>query len=47
MKILSQKQIIDLQAKLIERYGEIYGIRDEGLIESAINTPFQTFSGYE
>ena len=45
MKILSKKQIIVLQDQLIERYGGIHGIRDEGLLDAALNTPFQTFGG--
>ena len=45
MKILSKKQVIALQDQLIDRYGGIHGIRDEGLLDAAINTPFQTFGG--
>ncbi len=29
----------------IEKYGGSYGIRDEGLLDSAIARPFQTFGG--
>lgn len=45
MKILSKKQVIALQDQLIDRYGGIHGIRDEGLLDAALNTPFQTFGG--
>ena len=45
MKILSKKQVITLQSQLIDRYGGVHGIRDEGLLEAALNTPFQTFGG--
>ena len=45
MKKLSKKQVIALQNQLIDRYGGIHGIRDEGLLDAALNTPFQTFGG--
>ena len=45
MKKLSKKQVIALQNQLIDRYGGIHGIRDEGLLYAALNTPFQTFGG--
>ncbi|MGF6366466.1 prophage maintenance system killer protein [Aequitasia blattaphilus] len=32
---------------LIRQTGGLDGIRDEGLLDSAINTPFQTFAGEE
>ena len=47
MKKLSKNQIICLQDILIDRYGGIHGIRDENLLDSAVNSPFQTFSGQE
>ena len=43
MKILSKKQIISLHEVLIESFGGSPGIRDEGLLDAAINAPFQTF----
>lgn len=45
MKILSKEQIIYLHSQLIDATGGTEGIRDEGMLESAINAPFQTFSG--
>lgn len=45
MKILSKKQVIDIQDQLVDRYGGIHGVRDEGLLDAALNTPFQTFGG--
>lgn len=33
MKILSKKQVITLQNQLIDRYGGIHRICDEGLLE--------------
>lgn len=47
MKILSKRQILMLHSMLIAKFGGMDGLRDEGLLESAINTPFQTFDGRE
>ncbi|MDO5764122.1 MAG: type II toxin-antitoxin system death-on-curing family toxin [Elusimicrobiales bacterium] len=47
MRILSKRQILMLHSALISESGGSDGIRDEGLLESAINTPFQTFSGQD
>ena len=44
---LSKVQILQLQAVLIERYGGTPGLRDEGLLDSALAAPFQTFDGEE
>lgn len=40
---LSKKQIIRLHTDLILETGGIDGLRDEGLLESAINAPFQGY----
>ena len=45
MKTLSKCQILGLHSALIEEFGGIDGIRDEGLLESALAAPFQTFGG--
>lgn len=45
MIILSADQIILLHAHLISETGGIDGIRDRGLLESAVHTPFQSFNG--
>ena len=47
MKILNKRQILLLHSALIAESGGSDGIRDEGLLDSAINTPFQTFSGQD
>ena len=47
MKILTKKQILLLHNELILEFGGITGIRDEGLLDSAINAPFQSFGGEE
>ena len=45
MKKLSVKHIIMLHDVLIEEAGGASGLRDEGLLESAVRTPFTTFDG--
>ena len=43
MKKLSIKHILILHELLIKNTGGASGMRDEGLLESAVNTPFATF----
>ncbi len=45
MKILTKAQIILLHGQLIKETGGAEGIRDEGLLDSAISNPFQSFDG--
>ncbi|MGYP005798261315 len=47
MIILTKKQIIDMHKLLIRHTGGLDGIRDDNLLESAVNNPFQTFMGEE
>ena len=47
MKILKKRQILLLHSVLIAESGGSDGVRDEGLLDSAVNTPFQTFSGQD
>lgn len=47
MIMLSKEQIILLHSNLITETGGSEGIRDEQLLESAINAPFQTFDNIE
>ena len=47
MKILTKDQIILLHEHLISEFGGSSGIRDEGLLESAINSPLQSFDGID
>lgn len=47
MKFLNKRQILMLHTALIAEFGGSDGIRDEGLLESAINAPFQIFDGTE
>lgn len=45
MKILSEANIRMLHKNLIDAFGGSDGIRDPGLLESAVNAPFQAFAG--
>lgn len=45
MIVLNKEQIIMMHAILIKQTGGLDGIRDEGLLDSAVNAPFQTFAG--
>ena len=47
MKILKKRQILLLHSVLIAESGGSDGVRDEGLLDSAVNTHFQTFSGQD
>ena len=47
MMKLSKEQIIMMHSQLIEQTGGIDGIRDEGLLESAISAPFQSYDNEE
>ena len=42
---LTTKQVISLHNSLIEATGGTDGVRDMGLLESALEAPFQTFDG--
>ena len=43
MKVLTKRQILLLHRQLIEQTGGSDGIRDEGLLDSAMVAPFQSF----
>lgn len=43
--MISKEEILRLHHLSIVRYGGADGIRDEGLLESAIARPYQTFGG--
>ena len=47
MKVLSKRQILMLHSMLVAQSGGMDGLRDEGLLESAVNAPLQTFGGQE
>ena len=43
MKVLTKRQILLLHRQLIEQTGGSDGIRDEGLLDSAMAAPFHSF----
>ena len=47
MKKLSKEQILMLHTQLIQQTGGSDGIRDYNLLDSALETPFQSFGGDE
>lgn len=47
MKVLTRDQIIKLHSLLIEDSGGSDGLHDEGMLDSALNAPFQTFDGID
>ena len=47
MKKLSKEQILMLHTQLIQQTGGSDGVRDYNLLDSALETPFQSFEGDE
>ncbi len=47
MIILSKEQVLKLHTSLIKTTGGSDGIRDEGMLDLALNNPFQSFGGKE
>ncbi|NPV89728.1 MAG: type II toxin-antitoxin system death-on-curing family toxin [Firmicutes bacterium] len=45
MKRLSVPQIVLMHSALIKETGGMDGIREESLLDSAVNAPFQTYGG--
>ncbi len=45
MKRLTKWQVLLLHSELIRETGGMDGLRDEGLLDSALNAPFQSFGG--
>ncbi len=46
MKRISKRQVLLLHNKLIEESGGSDGIREDGLLESALNAPYHEFAGF-
>lgn len=44
---LTEQQVLAVHSKMIEITGGSDGVRDMGLLDSALNAPFQTFDGKE
>lgn len=47
MIVLKKEQIISIHSLLIEQTGGLDGVRDQNLLDSALQAPFQTFAGEE
>lgn len=47
MRRLSKEQILMLHSELVRETGGSDGVRDYNLLESALETPFQSFGGNE
>lgn len=47
MRTLNKRQVILLHQQLINEIGGSPGLRDEGLLESALAAPFQSFGGID
>ncbi len=47
MIILSKEQVLEFHASLIKATGGSSGIRDEGMLDLALNNPFQSSGGKE
>ncbi|MCH5205601.1 MAG: type II toxin-antitoxin system death-on-curing family toxin [Oscillospiraceae bacterium] len=45
MNGLTEQQVVSAHSRMIEMTGGIDGIRDKGMLNSALNSPFQTFGG--
>lgn len=43
MRVLNKQQVLMLHRQLVEATGGSPELRDEGLLESALNAPFQSF----
>lgn len=47
MIVLSHSQVLILHEQLIRQYGGSHGLRDGGLLDSALQGQFQTFGGID
>ncbi|MBV6642703.1 MAG: type II toxin-antitoxin system death-on-curing family toxin [Cyclobacteriaceae bacterium] len=45
--MISRNEVIEIHSILIERFGGSNGIRDNDLLDSALNRPYQMFDGKE
>lgn len=45
MLSFSKEEVLAIHAAVIMRFGGLRGLRDEGLLDSALAQPFQTFDG--
>ena len=47
MRRLSVEEVIYMHSEAVKHSRGSDGIRDMGLLESAVNAPFQSFGGYD
>jgi death-on-curing protein len=47
MRWLSLAEVLELHRRLIQQSGGAFGLRDLGLLESALGQPLQTFGGQD
>ena len=47
MKRLTKEQVLTLHRELTRETGGADGLRDEGLLDSALNAPFQSYEGVD
>lgn len=47
MIMLTRWQVLLLHKLIYDRFGGSYGVRDEGLLDSALAAPMQTFGGQD
>lgn len=47
MIVLSKEQVLFLHSQLIAETGGLDGVRDDSLLDSALNAPFQSFGGMD
>lgn len=45
MKRLNERQVLRMHEQLLAQTGGMPGVRDEGLLQSALEAPFQSFGG--
>ena len=45
MQSFSKEEVLAIHAAVIMKFGGLRGLRDEGLLDSALAQPFQTFGG--
>ncbi len=45
MKVFTVRQVLILHERMIQKYGGSSGVRDMGMLESAVGRPFATFGG--
>jgi len=45
VKVFTVRQVLILHERMIQKYGGSSGVRDMGMLESAVGRPFATFGG--